>query len=336
MGKGQVFVASIFVGALLVTHCPSARADVGLGCGFTPTGAIIEGQSQQFQTSGGPLGPCTTSVTGTVGGTTLLPTVSSVNAGASVLSGFIGIDEKAQGNAEIDIGAFETEEVTSFVPSSLLTLINPLATSVQLGAVTYNLSSIGLFIHGTASATVTNRDQATGIYIDEQASASIDGTSESNSTEIGPCGGTTLLCPGINKNWGLTLSVADLQVPYIDFTFSLSERMTLNTIAVSANGPVVEVNANDPFDITGMALVDANGQVLPGITFTDGDGFTFPSDPSLGTLPGSTPVPEPASIVILGTGLAGLGVLGRRRRKNSGVAGDTPLPFAVVPGTGGA
>jgi hypothetical protein len=57
-----------------------------------------------------------------------------------------------------------------------------------------------------------------------------------------------------------------------------------------------------------MALVDANGLVLPGITFTDNSGFVFPSEPSLVTLPGAQ-VPEPSAWATMLVGFAGLGFM---------------------------
>jgi hypothetical protein len=321
MGQGRVFSASILMTMLVVAaHCTSAQAD-SFTCNISPTVAYVDGQAQQFST--GPVGPpCIGVVDGTHGGVPANPTLSTVHANVSASPDHIGVIMSAQGNATIDVGVTETDTVVrAFIPTSLLALIyGPGATAVQLGDITYNLSGLGLSINGDSLAVVTNSAQATGVYTDEHASASIIGTSESDATEIGPCGGSTSVCQGINSGWVLTLSVHDLSTPgpvvtlipdgaFISFSITMSERVMLNTIGGVATSPV-EVDAFDPFEITGMALVDANGQVLPGITFTDGDGFVFPSEPSLGTLPDTT-VPEPASIAIFGA--AFIGLFGLRR-----------------------
>jgi hypothetical protein len=312
MGKGRIFSASLLVGTLvLALHSPAARA--AFACSSSPTVAVIEGQEQPWYQPA----PCAGGAAGHIGGTQLLKAYSSVDATAFGNEGSIKITETAQGNSETDIGLTVTDIVHAFIPTGLLFLMGLHGNSVHIGNTTYDLTSVGLFINGDSLVTVTNGEQATGIYVDEKVSGTTE-TSESASTEVGPCGGTMettkteLVCPGINKGWGLTLSVADVEVPVINFSYTMSEIVSLDTVYPFASNPVT-VDASDPFEITGMALVDANGQVLPSVTFSDDSGFVYPSLPSPATLPG-TDVPEPASTVMLGTAFLGLAALRMPRR----------------------
>jgi hypothetical protein len=57
----------------------------------------------------------------------------------------------------------------------------------------------------------------------------------------------------------------------------------------------------------------------PGSSVPDGGGIVPPEPPSPGFPEGGQPVPEPSTLLLVGTGLAGLAVLRRRRRPHDTV-----------------
>jgi hypothetical protein len=219
--------------------------------------------------------------------------------------GIISLLETGQGNTETDIGWSQSSLSSASIPPDYTPW---LGLSVVLGNVRYDLTSLTLLIKGEANAEVTNPQLATGIYLDYHVSANLLGTSQSATTEIGPCGGEFLTCSGVHQSWDLTLFSLPA-LPLANFDITLEERAILNTTGTSSP---VTVNAQDPFNITAIDLLDANGQILPGVSFTGPGGYVFPTDAP--PLPG-TDVPEPASFVLLGIGFVGLAGLRRTGRR---------------------
>lgn len=66
------------------------------------------------------------------------------------------------------------------------------------------------------------------------------------------------------------------------------------------------------FEVTNIALLDANGNFLQNVVLTDLAGFTLPAGPGSG--PGTTP--EPATLLLFASALALVGAFSRRARAN--------------------
>jgi hypothetical protein len=86
-------------------------------------------------------------------------------------------------------------------------------------------------------------------------------------------------------------------------TFDLTLASTYNTNFINANGGTVE----------GARLAFLNG-LLNGQTYFNIHSNAFPGGEIRGQL---QPVPEPATLILLGTGLAGAALRSRRKRKDS-------------------
>lgn len=307
----------------IATGVATARADPT--CTFDSKVAVADGQAQTVNISG-----CTETASGTG------PLGSTLQGNMTLSDGKVTAKEQATaapsggGGAMLDFGGMAATNVNASFSDVGRSILNFFGSSPSIGGVQYNLSTVALDLKGTAKATVNNGNQANGAYIDFVVGDNVKDFVVNNQTQtpsspqmgskdIGPCGlPSGSVCPGVNQAF---LVATNLTVPKgasaLDFELDLSGRFALTT---GLPGAGASIDASDPFEIDTMALVDANGTVIPGITFTADDGFVFPSE--LAT------VPAPDIGRFLAIGYAGVLAAGwwQHARRSRARVGRAALP----------
>jgi len=110
---------------------------------------------------------------------------------------------------------------------------------------------------------------------------------------------------GFNQGWLVDLPVNNPLLLFggtTTITPQMTETLLLSSMSPNTNNP--SIDASDPFDITSMELVDANGQVIQGVQFIADDGTIF----------SSAAVPEPSTSAMMLLGFAGVGFMAYRKR----------------------
>jgi hypothetical protein len=273
-------------------------------CTFSSVTATADGENEPISTAG-----C---LELTTGGTVSGPLGATVNGNINLAEGghlgTVSGQVTTSGNATLNMGGQINFAVLATPPpfiqgiGSKLIDVSGHTYDVSLldfqisGLMTTNISGsgmLGAFVQTGLSATPTTPD---GTVIGGTASASI------------VCGNAFTICslPQIlpfTAHSNITPGV--LQV--FDITTRMSENLQLTTIAPNSN--TATIDASDPFEITSIEVLDANGVPIPGFTFVAEDGTTFPDAAD------SLVTPLPATLPLFVTGLGALGLLGWRRKR---------------------
>ena len=271
------FVASPFV------NVSPANA---VSCTFNSPTVVVDGQAQSVSISG-----CheTASATGPIGSTA----GGFLNLGAGLVSGTV----QTKGNATISLAGQVTFTVQATLPT--FSFLNPSTRNViQIGNINYVVDSVSLQVFGTAVANVVNQDQALGAFI---------GLGYNGSGFSFFCGSADSVCGGISQPWEAKTPISPnlLISSTINFSQSMAERLQLTSGINLSDNP--SIDAFDPFNITSMELLDANGVVIPGVQFVADDGTIFPETGS------ATPLPAALPMFAGGAGL--IEFLARRRKQ---------------------
>jgi hypothetical protein len=187
-----------------------------------------------------------------------------------------------------------------------------------VGGINYNLSSTSLLLSGNAKVTVSNPGQANDASVSYDTSTTIldvfsqpafgskqtftladlgiGTTGSGNPQGFFGCD-TPTRCSNFTTPVGQNITFTNLtkgnNINGIDFSLQLFGSFEMDT---QTPGDSATLDASDPFQINSMELLDANGQVIPGVTFIADDGFVFPSPPMTAPVP---KLPSWAAIVFV-------------------------------------
>jgi hypothetical protein len=216
-------------------------------------------------------------------------------------------------------GGINSTNVFATLPGAQVFFGNPTGT---INGVEYNLSSVNLLLTDKANLSITG-DTSSPTSGSLSLSSSINGFffrplfgSQTATTPVSSSGATVdpltgslhINTPGQGQNFGGVIEIHNLPnintFNGIDFNLDVSFTDILNTIT-GANNATVHID--DPIT---LALEDANGQIIPGVTFVTDDGFVFNSGEQTAT-------PIPATLPLFATGLGAMGLLGWRRKRKA-------------------
>ena len=230
--------------------------------------------------------------------------------GAGTISGKI----TSSGNTTVNLGGQAAFNVLATLPPAFVT--GQLSSSlITIGNTTYNVSQVDFVVSGNAQAFVSG--SALGAFAQFGLSATPtaeDGTALGGTATASVQAGSgfstfpSLLLP-LTADAEMTLGGGALLVSVFDISTHMSADLQLST--GSPNSNTATLDAFDPFSITSMELLDANGVPIPGVTFVADDGTIIADAADMAT-------PIPATLPLFATGLGAMGLFGwRRKRKNA-------------------
>lgn len=145
------------------------------------------------------------------------------------------------------------------------------------------------------SANVVNPDQALGAAISINfVIGTLFGGANTQLAGVS-CGNGFTVCSGVDTPWLVTKTVVPNFVSSrnIRIDVGMNAEFQLSSGIILTNNP--SIDAIDPFDITSMELLDANGVPIPGVQFVADDGTTFTDAADTATpIPAALP-PFPAA-----------------------------------------
>ena len=228
----------------------------------------------------------------TSGGTAGSCGVTDAASSANLATGVLGVQVNCCDYAGLSSG--QSSATAKFTDTVTLVLPNGYAAST-ISFVTFDLTLSGASL-GTSGPTLDPAHPGAKISDFLQVTPGSSGVSGCQSTD------PAAFCGGPNSS--LNLSITFTNIPTSDLSFTLTAQLQATATGFDPGQGVFPkgsgfADAMDP----GQLSID-----LPlGFTFTSGSGVLLTQ---------TTPVPEPSSLLLLGSGLISFG-LARRRRKHS-------------------
>lgn len=312
----------IGAGCLVSANSPTAYATSV--CTFNSASAFADGAEQTVNESG--CNETIPSATGSQG--------STVSGSLNLADGTISGQLQTKGDATASVGGSIIFGTTVGLPTNNSLFPGsggPPGPFLRIGNITYDVSRVDFTVSGTEKVTVNNSGQALGAFVGLNytigAGQGLIGTAGAVSlgavalsTNAVVCGSGFTICNSFNKPWSVTSQFSlspfvtqPTNLSSVDFTMTMSEALQLSSDMPLSNNP--SIDAADPFTITSMELLDANGVPIPGLTFTADDGTIFADAADMAA------APIPATLPLFVSGIGGLGLFGwRKKRKAQAVA----------------
>ncbi len=234
--------------------------------------------------------------------------VAALSIGSAEASLLTFFGEDLNSSATVPLGAFPNSDAAE---ANFLSNLTGVGTEDFEGFTTGNGAPLTLTFPGAGTATLSGAGSIASVTAGSTNGAGRYGTSPTNYWSV-------------NANGGFTIDLSDPTAAFGFFGIDIGDfgeqlRITLNDTAGTVIDPahtLGSVGSTDGsvffFGLIGTTPADTFTQIAFSTASGDGDVFAF-DDMTIGSPTQVVPIPEPASIAILGMGLVGLGVMRRRK-----------------------
>jgi hypothetical protein len=213
-----------------------------------------------------------------------------------------GSDAKARGNV--------TDNIRVALPGNASLGQN----NQNIGNINYNLQQVTLAEKDTATFSASGQPNVMSGSLSISTTINDFFNAQGKTTALDQSGVTPTFVGTASKDcnsvstcndslrFGQSATLKNFASPYVGLDFSIT--ITISGLLATDGQNNAKLDVTDPLT---FELLDANGQVIPGVTFIADDGFVFGAP--------VTATPIPAALPLFAAGLGALSLLGWRRKR---------------------